>query len=212
MRLGDAIGGPTRQTAFAVRQGGNIPRLRAAGRGSKFPRPASDRESRRVVGKTGIKTASAVAQPVCPSKSARKRRHCHVVDSAGTGSGARRGDMEMTTDEMDIESALLAAWPTRSEKNDSRCGSDRARGSIGTAVLTIGSPNQFFLDRIRPKLRTVVEDACLAILGRCPALEFRVEITGQSGGAADAWPAACRAPVDCQPTAQSGSERWFRQR
>ncbi len=73
-------------------------------------------------------------------------------------------------------------------------------------VLAIGAPNQFFVDWIRANFRTEVEEACLAVLGRRPELEFRVEIPSQGGGAAHASPGRlAKSPLDCQPSTQSGA-------
>ena len=95
--------------------------------------------------------------------------------------------MELTRDDMDIVSALLAALADKVGKERFELWfGPRTRIDWDGHVLTIGAPNQFFLDWIRSNFRTAVEEACLAILGRRPALEFRVEVPGQSGGAADA--------------------------
>ena len=87
---------------------------------------------------------------------------------------------------MDIVSALLAALADRvGKKRFELWFGPRTRIDWDGHVLTIGAPNQFFLDWIRSNFRTAVEEACLAILGRRPALEFRVEVAGPGDGAAE---------------------------
>ena len=112
--------------------------------------------------------------------------------------------MEMTTDDRDIVSALRTALAAKvgKERFDMWFG-PRTRIDWDGQVLVIGAPNQFFLDWIRGNFRTAIEEACLAILGRRPALEFRVEVAGQNGGAA---PTQTGQPVDCRPATQSGAE------
>ncbi len=86
---------------------------------------------------------------------------------------------------MDIVSALLAALAARVGKDRFELWfGPRTRIEWNGNVLTIGAPNQFFLDWIRANFRTEVEDAGLAVLGRRPVLEFRVErgLPGQRGG------------------------------
>ncbi len=108
---------------------------------------------------------------------------------------------------MDIVSALLVALAARvgNQRFELWFG-PRTRIDWDGNVLTVGAPNQFFLDWIRSNFRAAVEDACLAILGRRPALEFRVDVPGQSDGAADVMAGrAARPPVGCQPSTQSGA-------
>ena len=140
------------------------------------------------------KTASAVAQPVCPSQSARTGQLAELPVQAVRGV-ARAGVMELTKDDMDVVLALLAALADRvgKERFEMWFG-PRTRIDWDGQVLTIGAPNPFFLDWIRSNFRAAVEDACLAILGRRPPLEFRVDVAGQSGGAADVR-AGCLAPL-----------------
>jgi len=125
-----------------------------------------------------------------------------------SGEGARRGDTELTKDDMEIVSALLTALAARVGKE--RFGlwfGPRTRIDRDGLVLTISAPNQFFLDWIRANFRSALEDAGLAILGQRPTLEFRVEAPGQSGGATTAragnqsWP-----PMNCPPSVQSGAD------
>ncbi|MGA2258992.1 MAG: DnaA/Hda family protein, partial [Thermoguttaceae bacterium] len=114
----------------------------------------------------------------------------------------------MTRDDMDIVSALLAALADKVGKE--RFGlwfGPRTRIEWDGRALTIGAPNQFFLDWIRSNFGTAVEDACLAVLGQRPPLEFHVEIPGRSGGAADAMAGSdAKPPVDSQPSTQSGMD------
>ena len=107
---------------------------------------------------------------------------------------------------MDIVSALLAALADR-------VGKDRFELWFGPRtqvvwdghVLAIGAPNQFFLDWIRANFRTAIEEVCLAILGQRPALEFCVEVPGQSGGVASAREdGIAKLPAGCQSSTQSG--------
>ncbi len=109
---------------------------------------------------------------------------------------------------MDIGLALLAALADRVGKDRFEMWfGPRTRIDWDGHVLTIGAPNQFFLDWIRSNFRTAVEDACLAILGLRPPLEFRVEIAGENGAAADAMAGRLAKPrVDCRPSAQPTSE------
>jgi chromosomal replication initiator protein len=63
---------------------------------------------------------------------------------------------------------------------------DRIRLELHNGTLTIGVPNQFFQDWLRNKFRLHIEQACLAALGRCPSVEFRVDATlPQPEGAAE---------------------------
>ena len=112
----------------------------------------------------------------------------------------------MTKDDMDIVLALLEAVADRVGKNRFEVWfGPRARIDWDGKVLTIGAPNQFFLDWIRANFRTAVEDACLAVIGRRPQLDFRVEVAGQSGGV-DCPPPGDRPPSgDIQPSTQSGA-------
>ena len=121
--------------------------------------------------------------------------------------GARDGVMELTRDDMDIVSALLAALADRvGNKRFELWFGPRTRVDWDGDVLTIGAANQFFLDWIRANFRTAVEDACLAILGRRPAVEFRVEDPGPNGGAADAMAGRPGKSLDgCRAPAQSGT-------
>ncbi len=109
---------------------------------------------------------------------------------------------------MDIVSALLAALAAKVGKERFELWfGPRTRIDWDGHVLTIGAANQFFLDWIRSNFRTAVEEAGLAILGRRPALEFRVEAPGQSGGAADATASPlAKPPAGCRPSTQSGPE------
>ena len=109
---------------------------------------------------------------------------------------------------MDIVSALLAALADKVGKE--RFGlwfGPRTRIDWDGHVLTVGAPNQFFLDWIRSNFGTVLEDVGMAILGRRPTLEFRVEVSGQSGGVADAVAGGpAKTPVSCQVSTQSGTD------
>lgn len=115
--------------------------------------------------------------------------------------------MELTRDDMDIVSALLTALADRVGKDRFELWfGPRTRIDWDGHVLTIGAPNQFFLDWIRTNFRTAIEEVCLAILGQRPSLEFRVEVSDQSGGAADVKVNGIVKPlVGSQPLTQSQS-------
>ena len=105
---------------------------------------------------------------------------------------------------MDIVSALHAALADRvgKERFELWFGS-RTRIDWDGRVLAIGAPNQFVLDWIRANFRTTVEDACSAILGCRPVLEFRVEVAGQNGDTAGR---LVGLPTGPQPAGPSGAE------
>ena len=108
---------------------------------------------------------------------------------------------------MDIVSALLAALADRVGKERFELWfGPRTRIEWDGHVLTIGAPNQFFLDWIRANFRTAVEEACLAILGRRPPLEFRVEVAGQRRMRPMRGRRAGKPPAACQPSAAIRSE------
>ncbi len=95
---------------------------------------------------------------------------------------------------MDIVSALLAALAARVGKDRFELWfGPRTRIDWNGDVLTIGAPNQFFLDWIRANFRTEVEDAGLAVLGRRPVLEFRVDAACQGKGAVETPAGSCQA-------------------
>jgi len=109
---------------------------------------------------------------------------------------------------MDIVSALLAALADKVGKE--RFGlwfGPRTRIVWDGKVLTIGAPNQFFLDWIRSNFRVALEDAGAAILGRRPTLEFRVDAAGENGGAASAIAGGHAKPqVNCPSSTQPGAD------
>jgi chromosomal replication initiator protein len=109
---------------------------------------------------------------------------------------------------MDIVSALLAALADRVGKERFELWfGPRTRIDWDGHVLTIGAPNQFFLDWIRSNFGAAVEDAGLAVFGRRPSLAFRVESPEQNGGADNAIAGGlARLPVGCSPPTQSGSK------
>jgi chromosomal replication initiator protein len=65
-----------------------------------------------------------------------------------------------------------------------KVGQERFNLWFGAAVrldynggaLRIGAPNQFFLEWIRANFRRHVEEACCAVLGRCPPVEFHLDV------------------------------------
>ena len=101
--------------------------------------------------------------------------------------GARRGCRKLIKDDRDIVSALLAALADKvgKERFDLWFGPPTWFQWDGH-VLTVGVANRFFLDWMRSNLRGVVEDACLAILGKRPALEFRIGVAAQRAAGTDA--------------------------
>lgn len=84
--------------------------------------------------------------------------------------------MEVAKDDMEIVSALRTALADK-------VGKDRFELWFGTnmqlefdgATLTIGTHSQFLQDWLRRNFRTHIESACLATLGRCPELRFRMD-------------------------------------
>ncbi len=89
----------------------------------------------------------------------------------------RAGDgKEVTTDDMEIVSALRAALADKvgKERFELWFGAS-TRLEVDDRALTIGVPSQFFLDWIRTNFRRQIESACFETLGRCPALKFRVD-------------------------------------
>ncbi len=181
-RWSDTVGGPTGPTAFAV---------------GKAPVG---------IGKTGTKTASAVAQPVRSFRIGLKKTTL-LGRRFGRFRRVRAGVMELTTDDKDIVSALLAALAAKVGKERFELWfGPRTRIDWDGQVLTIGAANQFFLDWIRANFRTAVEDACVAVLGR----RRRWSFVSRSPAKAAARP---NAMAGCQPSKQSGRRsnrlQWF---
>jgi chromosomal replication initiator protein len=113
----------------------------------------------------------------------------------------------LTKDDMEIVSALLTALADRVGKE--RFGlwfGPRTRIAWDGRVLTIGAPNQFFLDWIRANFRTPLEEVCLAVLGQCPALEFQVDLPAANGGGTDSMAGPPGKLAGCQPSTQAGAE------
>lgn len=84
--------------------------------------------------------------------------------------------VDVAKDDMEIVSALRTALADK-------VGKDRFELWFGTnmqlefdgATLTIGARSQFLQDWLRRNFRTHIESACLATLGRCPDLRFRID-------------------------------------
>jgi chromosomal replication initiator protein len=77
---------------------------------------------------------------------------------------------------MEIVSALHAALADRVGKERFELWfGPRTRIHWDTKVLTIGAPNQFFLDWIRSNFRVALEESGQTVLGKRPPLEFRIE-------------------------------------
>ncbi|MCX7428047.1 MAG: DnaA/Hda family protein [Planctomycetia bacterium] len=99
----------------------------------------------------------------------------------------------MTTDDMDIVSALRAALADR-------VGNERfalwfgpsTRLELVDGTLTIGAPNRFFRDWLSATFRQTIEDACAVVLGCCPALDFLIDASLPEPAAATAEPAATK--------------------
>ena len=106
----------------------------------------------------------------------------------------RRGRPELTTDDMDIVSALriAVAGKVGKERFELWFGSGTRLEWDGCA-LTIGVPNRFFHDWIRSNFRRHIETACMETLGQCPTIKFRV----------DSPPAEDRTPSSPQPCAKA---------
>lgn len=89
----------------------------------------------------------------------------------------RAGDgQDVTRDDTDIASAVRAALADRVGKSRYELwfGSGTRLDYEGTSlVVTVPSP--FFQDWVRANFRAQIEGACTAVLGACPALEFRVD-------------------------------------
>lgn len=79
-------------------------------------------------------------------------------------------------DDMDVVLALHSALADKvgKERFELWFGPGTQLGWDGCA-LTIGAPNQFFLDWIRSNFRRQIETACMETLGQCPTLKFRVD-------------------------------------
>jgi chromosomal replication initiator protein len=88
---------------------------------------------------------------------------------------------------MDIVSALQVALADRVGKQRYELWfGPRTRIDWDGQVLSIGAASQFLLDWIRLNFRSELEEVGLAVLGRRPLLEFRVEACGQGCPAGDA--------------------------
>ena len=82
----------------------------------------------------------------------------------------------MTTDDTEIVSALRVALADKVGKQRFELWfGTRTRLELNDGTLTIGVPNRFFQDWIRSSFRRHIESACLATLGNCPGLEFRID-------------------------------------
>ena len=133
----------------------------------------------------------------------RKRIDLLLATTAG-GRSARRGIPEVTTDDMDIVSALHLALAGKvgKERFELWFGQGTRLQWDGCA-LTIGVPSRFFLDWIRSNFRREIETACEEVLGRCPAIEFRVD----GPAASDESPAT--AVAESKPAAAPPARRKF---
>ncbi len=128
----------------------------------------------------------------------------------------RAGDrQEVTTDDMEIVSALRAALADKvgKERFELWFGAS-TRLDFDDGALTVGVPNQFFLDWIRTNFRRQIESACFETMGRCPTLEFHVDVTlpdphaesarcGQRNGSARQSPAAAEEAPAAKPRCES---------
>lgn len=85
---------------------------------------------------------------------------------------------------MEIVSALHATLAEKvgSNRYDMWFGSS-TRLEFDGQCLTIGAPNQFFLDWIRTNFRRDIEYACLENLGKRPELKFRIDPAGDDPSA-----------------------------
>jgi chromosomal replication initiator protein len=100
----------------------------------------------------------------------------------GRGRTARWGTRNVTTDDMEIVSALRAALADK-------VGKERYELWFGTgtrlewdgAALTVGLPNGFFLDFVRANFRRHIEHACLETLAICPPINYHIVAVGGDG-------------------------------
>jgi len=92
------------------------------------------------------------------------------------GKSARRDCVEVTRDDMEIVSALRAALADRVGKQRFELWFGAgARFELKDGALVVGAPNWFFRDWLVSSFRRDLEAACLAVLGKCLTVDFRVE-------------------------------------
>jgi len=90
-------------------------------------------------------------------------------------------------DDMEIVSALRLALADRvGEERFALWFGAGTRLQLHDGVVTVGAPNRFFRDWLRLSFREEIEAACLATLGTCPPLDFRVDPEACDADAADA--------------------------
>jgi chromosomal replication initiator protein len=100
---------------------------------------------------------------------------CSLFSATEEGRARKKGG-EVTTDDREIVSALHEALADKVGKR--RYGlwfGASTRLALDGDRLRIAAPNQCFLDWIRSAFRGPIEEACRAVLGRCPPLEFHLD-------------------------------------
>ena len=87
-----------------------------------------------------------------------------------------RDEQEVTKDDMEIVSALYKALADKvgQKRFDLWIGSSTRIGYDGRS-LSIGVPNQCFRDWIGGNFRRQIEEACIEVLGSCPAIDFHID-------------------------------------
>lgn len=90
--------------------------------------------------------------------------------------GARRGSEEVTKDDTEIVSAVRTALVDKvgHQRFDLWFGAG-TRLELCDGALAVVAPNWFFRDWLASNFRRDLEASCVAVLGRCPTLDFRVE-------------------------------------
>jgi chromosomal replication initiator protein len=109
----------------------------------------------------------------------------------------------VTKDDREIVSAVRLALADKvgQERFDLWFGA-AVRLDYNGSALRIGAPSQFFLEWIRANFRRHVEDACCAVLGHCPSLEFHLD----AGSTSDS-PASENNQEPMQPTESKAPSR-----
>ncbi len=102
----------------------------------------------------------------------------------------------MTTDDMDVVSALRAALAGKvgKERFELWFGAPSRLEWDGHA-LACWLPNRFFLDWVRANFRRQIEAACEETLGVCPAISFHLDAAETKPGVQSAGDHAAKAPV-----------------
>jgi chromosomal replication initiator protein len=105
-----------------------------------------------------------------------------ILDFAGMKPGRRAKDAEeVTTDDKEIVSALRTSLADKvgQERFELWFGGSPRLDYDGRRLL-VGAPNQFFVDWIRANFRPHIEGACHEVLGKCPSVEYHIDVMGDS--------------------------------